>query len=112
MFIPNNDQRSYKINHSFDCNEKCLIYLLTCNCCQKQYVGQTVDIFRNTWNNYKDNARKFDRGEHFTLPGYSSFLRVSIILIGKTDPSCPTKREYYWILLAPTGLNFAFDDSF
>ena len=32
-FICNNDQRSYKINHSFDCNEKCLIYLLTCNCC-------------------------------------------------------------------------------
>ena len=46
MFICNNDQRSYKINHSFDCNEKCLIHLLTCNCCQKQYVGQTVDIFR------------------------------------------------------------------
>ena len=64
MFICNNDQMSYKINHSFDCNEKCLIYLLTCNCCQKQYVGQTVDIFRNRWNNYKDNARKFDRGEH------------------------------------------------
>ena len=32
MFIFNNDQRSYKINRSFDCNEKCLIYLLTCNC--------------------------------------------------------------------------------
>ena len=63
-FICNNDQRSYKINHSFDCNENCLIYLLTCNCCQKQYVGQTVDIFRNRWNNYKDNARKFDRGKH------------------------------------------------
>ena len=64
MFICNNNQRSSKISHSLDCNEKCLIYLLTCNCCQKQYVGQTVDIFRNRWNNYKDNARKFDRGEH------------------------------------------------
>ena len=53
MFVCNNDQRSYKINHSFDCNEKCLICLLTCNCCQKQYVGQTIDIFRNRWNNYK-----------------------------------------------------------
>ena len=63
-FIRNNDQRSYKINHSFDCNEKRLIYLLTCNSCQNQYVGQTVDIFRNRWNNYKDNARTFDRDEH------------------------------------------------
>ena len=42
-FIYNNDQRSYKINISFNCYEKCLIYLLTCNCCQKQHVGQTVE---------------------------------------------------------------------
>ena len=126
MFICNNNQRSYKINHRFDCNEKCLIYLLTCNCCQKQYVGQTVDIFRNRWNNYKDNARKFDRGEHcmqrhlyehFTLAGHFGFLHdVSITLIDKTDPSFPTKREDYWIDIlktkAPMGLNFDFDDSF
>ena len=25
MFVCNNDQRFYKINHSFDCNEKCLM---------------------------------------------------------------------------------------
>ena len=29
----------------------------------KQYIGQTVDMFRSRWNNYKDNSRKFDRGE-------------------------------------------------
>ena len=95
------------IDHSFDCNEKCLIYLLTCNCCQKPYVGQTVDIFRNRWNNYKDNARKFDRGqhsmqrhlyEHLTLPGHSSFLHdASFPLVDKTDPSYSTKHEDYWI---------------
>ena len=34
---------TYKINHIFDCLEKCL---LTCNKRRKQYVGQTVDIFR------------------------------------------------------------------
>ena len=103
-----------------------LIYLLTCNCCQKQYVGQTVEIFRNRWNNYKENARKFDRGEHFvqkhlyehfTLPGHSGFLHdVSVTLIDKTDPSCPTKLEDYWIdtlkIKKPTELKFAFDDSF
>ena len=26
---------TYKINHKFDCMEKCLIYLLTCNKCRK-----------------------------------------------------------------------------
>ena len=37
---------TYKINHKFDCIEKSLIYLLACNKCRKQYVGQTVDTFR------------------------------------------------------------------
>ena len=32
--------------------------------------------------------------ERFTLPGHYGFLHdVSITLIDKTDPSCPTKRE-------------------
>ena len=119
------DQRSYKINHSFDCNEKCLIYLLTSNCYQKQYVRQTVGIFRNKWNNYKVNARRFGRGEHCMLrhlyeqfiPGHSGFLHdVSIRLIDQTDPSCPTKREDYWIDTLKTkelmGLKFDSDDSF
>ena len=34
---------SYKINRSFDCNDKCLICLLTCKICLKQYVGSTTD---------------------------------------------------------------------
>ena len=56
---------------------------------------------------YKNNARKFDGGEHFmqrhfyehfTLSGHSGFLYdVSITMIGKTVPSCLTKREDYWI---------------
>ena len=82
-------------------------------------------MFRNRWNNYKDNAKKFYRGEHymqkhlyehFTLPGHSGFLHGSVTLIDKTDPSCSTKRENYWIDIlktkAPMGLNFDFDDSF
>ena len=106
-FTCSNDQTSFKINHRFDCNERCLIYLITCNRCLKQYVGRTVDEFRHRWNNYKDNARKFERGEqcmqrhlyeHFNLPDHSGFLNdVSVTLIDKTDPTDPTKREDYWI---------------
>ena len=36
---------TYKINHQFECNKKCLVYLLTCQKCLKQYVGQTIDTF-------------------------------------------------------------------
>ena len=33
---------TYKINHKFDCMEKPLVYILTCNKCRKQYLGQTL----------------------------------------------------------------------
>ena len=52
---------TFKINHSLNCDDKCLIYLVTCKQCNKQYTGETTDLFRNRWNNYKDNGRKFDR---------------------------------------------------
>ena len=34
-------QNTYKINHQFNCSEKCLVYLLKCNKCFKQNVRQT-----------------------------------------------------------------------
>ena len=89
----------------FDCNEKCLIYLLTCKVCLKQYIGQTVDKFRLRWNNYKSNNRKHQRlepcmqehlFEHFNEEGHHGFLEdVSITFIDKTDPSEPLKRGNY-----------------
>ena len=38
--------KTYKINHKFDCNKNCLVYLLTSKHCGIQYVGQTVADFR------------------------------------------------------------------
>ena len=112
-------QNTYKINHQFNCSEKCLVYLLTCNKCFKQYVGQTVDEFRRRWNNYKSNDRKFQRLEpcmqehlfsHFSMAGHDGFLNdVSVTFIDKTDPSEPLRREDYWRqtlkTMVPYGLN-------
>ena len=109
---------TYKTNYKFDCNEKCLIYLITYNKCFKQYKGQTVDTF-SRWNNYKDNARKYERSqycmqkhlyEHFDLPGHTNLLEdVTVTFTDKTDPRDPTEREVYWIYTlktkAPMGLN-------
>ena len=49
---------TFQINHEFNCDDKCLIYLLKCKVCNKQYVGETVDAFHQRWKNYKDNDRK------------------------------------------------------
>ena len=118
-FTCNNNQTTYKTNHKFDCNRNCLVYLITCNKCLKQYARQTVDMFTSRWNNYKDKSRKFDRegdcmqrhlNEHFQLPGRTGFLQANYVtLIDKTDPKAHTKREDYWIhtlkTKAPIGLN-------
>ena len=53
---------TYIINNRFNCNRRCLVYLLTCNMCKIQYVGQTIDQFRLRWNNYKSDSRKHGQG--------------------------------------------------
>ena len=110
---------TYIINHRFDCNETCLVYLSTCNKCKMQYVGQTNEQFRSRWNNYKSDSRKHGQGatcmvqhlfNHFCTSGHCDFLEdVSLTFIDKTDPSDPLKREDYWRstlkTMAPFGLN-------
>ena len=92
---------------------------LTCNCCKKQYVCQTVDEFRFRWNNYTSNCRKYQRGEacmqqhlyeHFCSNNHNCFISdISVTFIDKPDPSDPLKREDYWRstlkTMAPFGLN-------
>ena len=98
-------KEQYKINHQLNCNDKCLIYLLSCKVCGVQYVGSTADKFRFRWNNCKENNRKAKRGEehmkplvfeHFSANDHDSLLGdCSITLIYKTDGSDPNKREEY-----------------
>ena len=33
-------KKEYKINHNFNCSDKCLIYLLTCIKCMLHYAGK------------------------------------------------------------------------
>ena len=39
-------KKVYKINHAFNCDSKCLIYLFSGKVCGIQYVGSTVDEVR------------------------------------------------------------------
>ena len=104
-FTSNVTGETYKTNHKLTCDDNYLIYLLSCKCCGKQYVGETTDSFRYRWNNYKDNDRKHSRKEscmqehlfkHFNSMGHNGFLNnVSITLIDKTDGKNPKKREDY-----------------
>ena len=43
--LPALTQKTYKINHKYDCNDKYLIYLLTCKKYMIKYVGKIVNEF-------------------------------------------------------------------
>ena len=112
-------RETFQINDDLNCDDKCLIYLLKCKFCKKQYVLETTVAFRLRWNNYKDNDRKFQRIEscmqqhlyaHFYSESHNEFLEnVFISLVDKTDGFQPKKRKNYWMgtlkTLAPLGLN-------
>ena len=99
-------KKTFKINHCCDCNRECLIYLLSCKVCRKQYVLSTTESFRFRWNNYMSCQRKAERGDgcmqkyfhdHFLSEGCNSLINdVEIVFIDKTDPSDSTRREEFW----------------
>ena len=92
-----------KINHHLNCNDKCLIYLLSCKACGLQYVGSTTDKFHLHWNNYKENDRKVLRGEehmqpelfeYFAADNHNCFLTdCSITLIDKQMVQIPQEQK-------------------
>ena len=115
-------KEQYKINHQLNCNDKCLIYLLSCKVCGLQYVGSITDKFGLRRNNYRENIRKTKRGGgvggqmqrlvfvHFSSNGLNGFLEYcSISFIDKTDEPDPTRRKERWrrVLktVTPYGLN-------
>ena len=110
-FTSTSTNPTYEINHEFNCNKSSLIYLLTCKICCKQYVGQTANIFRGRWNNYKsDPCMQEHIFEHFNSEGHTGFLEnVSATFIDKTDSQNSKKKENYWIHtlknMVPWGLN-------
>ena len=115
-------KETFKINYCFDCNSNnsnCLIYLISCKVCGRQYVGSTTERFMFLWNSYKSCQRKGERGEdciqkylheHFLSQGHNGLINdAKIIFIDKTDPLDIIRRDKFWRTkhktLAHYGLN-------
>ena len=89
------NKSAYQISHNFNCNSKCLIYLLSCKTCSKKYTGKTVDKFRSRCSKYKTDASKaasLDKEsckqqllqKHFLQDSYHGLLQdVEVTLIDK-----------------------------
>ena len=70
----------HKINHYFNFDSKCLVYLITCRTCKLQYTGHTCDAFWKRWNNYMCCARKTERGEGCKQKDYHEHKMIMFFL--------------------------------
>ena len=53
----------FKMNFHFDCNIICVVYLLTCRICKKQYTGSAITRFREQFNQHKSNLKLYGEGQ-------------------------------------------------
>ena len=104
----------FPIKVNGNCNSKNLIYLITCQICNIQYVGETGGPLRDRLNNHRSDVRTKKQtaiGIHFNLENHC-FEDLKIIPIDFLDVENITARrnlEYSWQLklgtIYPHGLN-------
>ena len=110
-------RKVYKINHSFNCNSKCSVYLFSCKVCGNQYVHSTVDIDFDSGRTSANVAK----GTHQMVEHSTKTISVNIFLgeghygliydcgitfIGKTESS---RREFFWMSVLKTIASFGFN---
>jgi hypothetical protein len=109
----------YPIKIKSTCVTRNVIYLITCDLCKKQYVGETKRAFRTRiQEHFRDihKSRDYPVARHFHLPGHcSNNLTYAIIEVRPDDPDdsnstiARRSKEHYWIhqlrTMDPVGIN-------
>ena len=114
-FISTQTNESFQCQNSTNCNTNNIIYLITCNRCKSQYVGQTQHNLQTRFRNHRFNINNKNMhdtiGYHFNTNKHNlKDMSVQIIEKVKTNNiQTRLKRENYWInklkTLQPLGLN-------
>lgn len=114
-FTSNTNHHTYSVitNSNLSCTSKNVIYLISCNICNLQYIGQTKQCLRDRLNGHrnkiKQNLLKTPIVSHFNLPNHT-FDNLKIQFIENVlDESIILERELFWIktlqTISPFGLN-------
>ena len=96
---------NYKIdiNSSVDCSSKNVIYLLGCNKCPQQYIGESERMLKERFAEHKGyvNTQNISKatGAHFNSKGHSvSDMRVTVLeKVFSQDPQFRKQREKLYI---------------
>jgi hypothetical protein len=111
-------QKEYKIHGNFDCQSQCVIYLITCELCKKQYVGQTGTTLNNRMTGHRhDIKHQLDKpvSNHFSYKkgdsGHSlgNYFKVTVIDKAPSHVTSRILREVTYIrqlvTMDPHGMN-------
>ena len=94
-------QNAFKTNHRLNCDDKCLIYLLACKKCFKQYVGVTQKYFVKDGTTTKIMPESFSekkvvRSNIFQSPGHTGFMEgFCLTFIDEANSFIPTMSKDY-----------------
>ena len=113
-FRSNTRDESHKMHGEFNCNTVGVVYLVTCNKCSTQYVGQTMRKFQIRLKEHVsdiEHRRDTVLSHHFNSKRHSiNNLRAQIIeKVSPSDTHTLLEREKLWIQTLftrhPHGLN-------
>ena len=98
------NKTTYVIRHTFSCQSKNIVYLISCAKCKKQYVGSTTQQLNTRINHHRSsilNKKSTYIHKHFNLPDHHiTHLRVQPIdTTSPPDSSVQDLRklESFWI---------------
>lgn len=91
----------FNITQNLNCDSSNVIYMLHCNVCGQEYIGQTDTPFRLRFNNHRYHATslpKLPLSRHLRLPNHS-FENISVTLLqsGFQNTRAREQREAYFI---------------
>ena len=102
-FSSSKTNKTFHLKHDINCKSKNLIYLITCQHCHKQYVGQTSMILADRINNHLSCIRTQKNnpiGVHFNLPNHNlkdfSIQGIELIKSNNNITQILNNRETYW----------------
>ena len=115
-FTDSDGNRTYRLRKGYlHCNSKFVVYKIRCKTCNKQYIGSTITTFRERFNNYKSQFRKYskrkDSGtvdpgkdisqaklfDHFLIDGHHGMEDWSFQIIDQAESLKRLReRESFW----------------
>ena len=107
-------KKMYKIFQNVNCASSCVMYLMECILCNKQYVGKVETSFNIRLNNHRKNVKKVDAimaCKHFQQESHNFNKHSKCTILVKLTNTSKSKetlaqrlneRENFWILKSDT----------